>query len=552
MLETMQREISENLKKINETGKAVTQDIEEVVENAVFKATQNVKDGATEINSIAKNAVTTAVNELKKSGNAEKAHIDAVIKGVVNGVQKTTKESIDDMDMEMLKTKYRIQEKNSELLGKLKDALDGTKEAAEAFTDESKEHIEEAATDIKLKSAKMLGLMESTIKQSVKTVIEEGSEVEEKISHITQEAVENALNETRLSAQKVKDVSKRAIMASIEAARESDDKVKETARGAIDGTKKAILVKIQEAKVDIQKAKENTKTFVEEDVLQTKEDLEAIDDAFTDTLDAIFQNIYELNDSQITQIHAMSKLIYSEAFDLDFQLRNIFAAATIESGENNLELVNLKIKDFLEEISIYDFDPKFPKKASPITGKAELEEDGGNLSIILKNIIENKEKRRKLLNFVKDLLPFVENLNVEKFADKSLLFKLKESYFKNQYLPATLISDGTINITALIIALYFEGKPLAIIEEPERNIHPYLMSKVVDMMKDASQKKQIIVTTHNPEMVKHTDLKNILLVLRDKEGFSTISRPGDKDEVKTFLRNEIGIEELYVQDLLGV
>jgi len=138
MLETMQREISENLKKINETGKAVTQDIEEVVENAVFKATQNVKDGATEINSIAKNAVTTAVNELKKSGNAEKAHIDAVIKGVVNGIQKTTKESIDDMDMEMLKTKYRIQEKNSELLGKLKDALDGTKEAAEAFTDESK------------------------------------------------------------------------------------------------------------------------------------------------------------------------------------------------------------------------------------------------------------------------------------------------------------------------------------------------------------------------------------------------------------------------------
>ena len=56
MLETMQREISENLKKINETGKAVTQDIKEVVENAVFKATQNVKDGATEINSIAKNA----------------------------------------------------------------------------------------------------------------------------------------------------------------------------------------------------------------------------------------------------------------------------------------------------------------------------------------------------------------------------------------------------------------------------------------------------------------------------------------------------------------
>ena len=207
------------------------------------------------------------------------------------------------------------------------------------------------------------------------------------------------------------------------------------------------------------------------------------------------------------------------------------------------------LEGIFRDISIYDFDPKLPKKATPITGKAELEEDGSNLSIILKNITENKEKRRKLFNLVKDLLPFVENLDVEKFADKSLLFKLQETYFKNQYLPASLISDGTINITALIIALYFEKKPLVIIEEPERNIHPYLISKVVDMMKDASQKKQIIVTTHNPEIVKYAGLDNILLVSRDKNGFSKISRPIDKEEIRTFLEH-IGIEELYVQDLL--
>jgi len=207
-------------------------------------------------------------------------------------------------------------------------------------------------------------------------------------------------------------------------------------------------------------------------------------------------------------------------------------------------------REIFSGISIYDFDPKLPKKATPITGKAELEEDGKNLSIILKNITKNKEKKRKLFNLVKDLLPFIDNLDVEKFADKSLLFKLQETYFKNQYLPASLISDGTINITALIVALYFEKKPLTIIEEPERNIHPYLIAKVVDMMKDASQKKQIIVTTHNPEIVKHTDLENLLLISRDEKGFSMISRPADKKEVKIFLENEIGIEELYVQNLL--
>ena len=74
------------------------------------------------------------------------------------------------------------------------------------------------------------------------------------------------------------------------------------------------------------------------------------------------------------------------------------------------------------------------------------------------------------------------------------------------------------------------------------------------MMKDASQtqEKQIVVTTHNPEFVKYAGLENILLVSRNEAGFSTVSRPADKEEVKTFLKNDIGIEELYIQNLLEV
>ena len=149
-----------------------------------------------------------------------------------------------------------------------------------------------------------------------------------------------------------------------------------------------------------------------------------------------------------------------------------------------------------------------------------------------------------------DLLPFVAGLEVEKFADKSLLFSLRETYAKKQSLPASLISDGTINITALIAALYFEKKPVAIIEEPERNIHPSLISKLVAMMKDASQGKQIIVTTHNPEVVRHADIGDVLLVSRNGDGFSTISRPSENNEVKVFLQNEMGLEELFVENLL--
>ena len=72
------------------------------------------------------------------------------------------------------------------------------------------------------------------------------------------------------------------------------------------------------------------------------------------------------------------------------------------------------------------------------------------------------------------------------------------------------------------------------------------------MMKDASQQKQILVTTHNPEFVKYAGLENILLVYRDKNGYSKISRPADKNEIKEFLKNDIGIEELYIHNLLEV
>ncbi|MGB9878322.1 MAG: AAA family ATPase, partial [bacterium] len=213
--------------------------------------------------------------------------------------------------------------------------------------------------------------------------------------------------------------------------------------------------------------------------------------------------------------------------------------------------VSYYLADIFGDTAIYDFDPKLPKRAVPIVGKTELEEDGSNLALILKNLLSKKGEREQFLNLMRNLLPFINKLDVEKFADKSLLFKLREAYF-NTYLPATLISDGTIHLTALILALYFERKPLVIIEEPERNIHPHLISKVVQMMKEASEKKQVIVTTHNPEVVRHAGLENLLLIKRDEDGFSTIFRPSDKEGVKTFLEQEIGIEELYVQDLLGV
>ena len=208
--------------------------------------------------------------------------------------------------------------------------------------------------------------------------------------------------------------------------------------------------------------------------------------------------------------------------------------------------------DGFRNIGIYDFDPKLSKKPVPITSLSELEMDGSNLTIVLNNIMRVKEDRRRFLNLFRDLLPFIHDINMERAVDKSIFFRLYEKYAEKKGLPAFLISDGTVNIIALIIALYFQQKQVVIIEEPERNVHPYLISRVMDMFREVSKNKQVLATTHNPEMVKHVDLKNLLLITRDDEGFSRITKPADSDEIKVFLKNDIGIDDLFVHNLLEV
>lgn len=214
--------------------------------------------------------------------------------------------------------------------------------------------------------------------------------------------------------------------------------------------------------------------------------------------------------------------------------------------------LSFSLYKFFRGIPIYDFDPKKAKSATSITGKTELEPDGRNLAIVLDNILHDSKKAKTFSKLIKKFLPFIEDINVKELPDKSLITKIKEIYNKSEFLPAFSISDGTMNIAALIIALYFNNSPLIIIEEPERNIHPSLLSKVIEMMKDVSENlnKQIIVTTHNPEVVKYAGIENILLVRRDDKGFSQISKPAEKEEVKIFLENNMGIDKLFVQNLL--
>ena len=207
----------------------------------------------------------------------------------------------------------------------------------------------------------------------------------------------------------------------------------------------------------------------------------------------------------------------------------------------------------LAGISAYDFDPRKAQLAVPPTGSRQLDADAENLSVVLREIIRQPESKKRLINLVSVLLPFVHDLDVEEFGFGQLITMLTERFSeKGHRLPAAFASDGTIACLALVVALYFQESAVAIFEEPDRHVHPHLASQSMQMMNEVTGNTQVIVTTHNPELLRHANLDDILLVTRDSEGHSQITRPADSDVVKTFLQNELGVEDLFAQNLLAL
>ena len=210
----------------------------------------------------------------------------------------------------------------------------------------------------------------------------------------------------------------------------------------------------------------------------------------------------------------------------------------------------------LGDISVYDIEPGKVKTGTQVSGKKELEKNGENLSVVLDDIGKDDEKRSRFNELSEDLVPFIDRFEVEKNEDRSFVLKLVENFFgenerEKSHSIASMISDGTINIYSLIVALFFENKPIIGIEEPGRNIHPALITKLVRLMEEASLDKQVIATTHDPDILKSVKNENVLLVQRNDSGFTEVKRPMEDEVVSTFLKNEIGIEELHRDNIMG-
>lgn len=240
--------------------------------------------------------------------------------------------------------------------------------------------------------------------------------------------------------------------------------------------------------------------------------------------------------------------------ELNFTIHEQLLNKLISKNELMIKQIDWITMPFLfakNLIKYYDFDPKLMKKSVSFVESKSLDEDGANIAIVLREILKNRNNKKKFINLVKDVLPFFEEITTNDNFDKSISYKIKERSSTRSFY-ANFLSDGTVNILALIIILFFDtDNGLIIIEEPERNLHPKLMDRIVSMAATTIGKKQVIFTTHNPEILKYVSVDNIYYVYRDNNNDSRIEKAINLKNVKQLLSEEIKIEDLFIDDLMG-
>ena len=175
------------------------------------------------------------------------------------------------------------------------------------------------------------------------------------------------------------------------------------------------------------------------------------------------------------------------------------------------------------KLSIYEFEQDLLTEFRDYENYSDDDASHEILFKMMKKTLDDDDKKRSFFNFLNYVLPDIEDISFETKQDNMLVF-IKEK-FSAKYIPVNKLSDGTIFLVVIILVLYFDDKSITIFDEPERRIHPHLISKVIDMMKDVSEYKQLIISTHNSEIVRNVDPSHIFHIKKGEHGNSIITNP---------------------------
>jgi len=144
--------------------------------------------------------------------------------------------------------------------------------------------------------------------------------------------------------------------------------------------------------------------------------------------------------------------------------------------------------------------------------------DSSNLALLL-NQIEHRDGRR-FNQLLKRFFPRFERMSTLVSGGK-IQFYLHESGFASP-VPATRLSDGTIRFVAILAILLSPAPPPVVcIEEPELGLHPDAVAIIAELLTEASERMQIIVTTHSDALVSEFTSQPDAVIACERPGAGT-------------------------------
>lgn len=191
--------------------------------------------------------------------------------------------------------------------------------------------------------------------------------------------------------------------------------------------------------------------------------------------------------------------------------------------------------------------PRMPQPAD-LAGDF-LSEDAANLGHVINDLEHRAGIKQFLVDKLSEFYPRVTDVTTRIQGGTVQLFVHEESL--RSPIPATRLSDGTLRFLCLLTILcHPEPPPLVCIEEPELDLHPDILPLVAEMFVEASQRMQLIVTTHSDLLVSAlTDVcESVVVCERNNDG--TQLQRLDSDALQDWIE-DYTVGELWQMGELG-
>lgn len=213
------------------------------------------------------------------------------------------------------------------------------------------------------------------------------------------------------------------------------------------------------------------------------------------------------------------------------------------------------LKEYFEQFRVFHFHDTSSsaplKQPSKLRDNAYLKEDGSNLAAFLYWISQKYPSNFKLIEFaIRSIAPFFDKFTLQPDnLNSDLIFLSWLERNSDEYFDANNLSDGSIRFIALTTVLLQPNPPKTIIiDEPELGLHPSAIHKLASMIKMASAKSQIIISTQSINLLDQFEAEDIIVV--DRKDNQSVFKRLDKNELENWIE-EYNMGELWGKNVIG-